>query len=68
MRNFLVLTLELLLIELIEVKIALVLLRVTMLSAEDVLTAALNSSQADFLLARPASSLVVLCKLGYKLF
>ena len=47
----LVLTLKLLLVEFIEVKIAGVLLRVPMLTAEDILTAALHTGQADLLLA-----------------
>jgi len=62
MSNFLVFSLELLLVKLIKVEIALMFLGVAVLAAEDVLAPALNTCKANLLFARPASSLVLLIR------
>ena len=64
MSNFLIFIFELSLIELIEIEVTLMLLRVTVLTAEDILTATLNASKADLLFTIPASSFVLLL-IGY---
>ena len=60
MIDFLILTFKLFLIEIVEVEVASVLFRVPMLGTKSVITATLDSSQANFLLAVPASGLVLL--------
>ena len=65
MSDLLVLIFELRLIELIEVEVAGVLLGVTVLATEYVLTTALDTGQADLLFAGPASRLVLLIMIGY---
>ena len=60
MVHLLVFSFEFLFVEIVEVEVASMLLRIPMLRAEGVLTATLHTCQSDFLLAVPASSLVLL--------
>lgn len=60
MNELLIFGLKLLFVEIIEVEIALMFLRVTMLIAEYILASTLKSSEPRLLFASPATSLVLL--------
>ena len=58
--NFLILRLQLLLIERVKIEVALMLLRVTVLRAEHIFATTLHSQQANLLFACPTLSLIIL--------
>ena len=60
--NFLILRLQLLLIERVKIEVALMLLRVTVLRAEHIFATTLHSQQPNLLFACPTLSLIILTK------